>query len=135
MSRAYAVLGEVETSVANDQQKLRVNRDQRSSRNQYSIHELVNDMYTVKEYVGHDGVVFAVSWQGNLRPDLQPLLGSYFDQYHELDEARPRMVSRHPVTIRTNKIVVLKGGHMRDIRGIAYIPDRLPANVQVEELQ
>jgi hypothetical protein len=135
MSQAQAALGDAEAAVGSDQQKLRASRDQRTSKQGYSIHELVSDMHTVREFIGHDGTVFAVSWQGNIRPDLKTLLGNYFSDYSALDEARPRMQGRRPVTIRTDKIVVMKSGHMRDVRGIAYIPSRLPANVNLEDLQ
>src|SRR5258708_9113167 len=35
----------------------------------------------VNEYVGSDGVVFGIAWQGPRIPDLPTLLGSYFPQY------------------------------------------------------
>jgi hypothetical protein len=35
----------------------------------------------VNEYVGADGVVFGIAWQGPRIPDLPTLLGSYFPQY------------------------------------------------------
>ena len=135
MSRAFAALGDVESTIGNDQQKLRAVRTQRESKQNYSIHELESNMHTVREFIGQDGTIFAVSWQGNIRPDLSVLLGQYFPHYKALDDARPRMTSRHPVTIKTDKIVVIKGGHMRDVRGLAYIQDRLPAGVNLEDLQ
>jgi hypothetical protein len=52
-----------------------------------------------------------------------------------MDARRPRMTTRQPVNIQTSKIMVKKGGHMRDIKGIAVINDQLPAGVTVEELQ
>ena len=135
INTSFASLGDLESQVGSDQQKLQAQHDLRSSRTLYSVHELVSNMHTVKEYVGSDGVVFAISWQGVLRPDLKTLLGTYFAHYQALDQARPRMQTRAPVSINTDKIVVLKGGHMRDIRGLAYIPTKLPAGINLEDLQ
>lgn len=132
---SWAALGDSEADIGRDQPKLHVNRMRQTTAKLYSVRELVSDMHTVKEFIGKDGVVFAVSWQGNILPDLQTLLGVYYDQFEVIDEARPRMITRRPVTIRTDQVVVVKAGRMRDIHGFAYLPSRLPAGVQLEELK
>jgi hypothetical protein len=44
----------------------------------------------VKQYVGSDGVICAVSWSGMASPDLKELLGtSYFDEYSEALKSVP----------------------------------------------
>jgi len=132
---AFAALGERESQIATDQVRLRANKVQRTTQARFSVHEITSDSNTVKEFVGADGVVFAVSWRGTFRPDFESLFGSYYEDYHARDASRPRMISRHPVSITTDQIVVQKGGHMRDVHGIAYIPSKLPPGVQPEDLQ
>lgn len=132
---AFAALGERESQIASDQIKLRASKVQRTTRPRFSVHEITSDSNTVKEFVGDDGVVFAVSWRGTFRPDLKALFGSYYDEYHARDAARPRMMGRHPISITTDRLIVQKGGHMRDVHGLAYIPSKMPAGVQPEDLQ
>lgn len=132
---AYAALGDKESQIVNDQQRLHAIHARRTTQALYSVHEINNDNGTIKEFVGPNGTVFAVSWRGTFLPDLKTLFGSYYDQYQVINAARPRMLGRHPVEVKTDQIVVRKGGHMRDVRGIAYIPTQLPAGVQPDDLQ
>jgi hypothetical protein len=57
----------------------------------YSVHESRDaDGITVREYVLPNNVVFAVSWQGPVRPDMGALLGSYFPNFVTAGEERLR---------------------------------------------
>jgi hypothetical protein len=58
----------------------------------HTMHELQAPTGTkVREYLGNDGKVFAVSWQGPFRPNLRQLLGAYYDTYMKAARAaRPR---------------------------------------------
>lgn len=132
---AFAALGERESQISSDQVKLRASKVQRTTQPQYSVHEITTDANTVKEFVGADGIVFAVSWRGTFRPDLKTLFGTYYQEYQVRDSARARMVGRRPISISTDRLVVQKGGHMRDVYGLAYLPAKMPAGVQPDDLQ
>jgi hypothetical protein len=84
----------------------------------------------VREYIGADGTVFGLAWNGPRMPDLQALLGSYFPQYASgvkaLHAAHP---GRGPVAIEQPGLVVHSGGHMGSFFGGAWLPGALPAGM------
>ena len=96
----------------------------------YSVHEMQTTTgVLVREFVSSQGKVFAVSWQGPVRPDLQQLLGSYYDEYAH---NAPTRRSHGPITIETPNIVIQFGGHQRMLTGRAYLPNLLPDGVALE---
>jgi hypothetical protein len=131
---ANATLGEQDTTVDRDRQALGASHKLVQKSN-YSVHELNANGNTIREYVRPDGVVFGVSWRGIKRPDLSAIFGAYYDEYKTASDAQPPVIGRQPVTVTTSKIVVHRGGHMRDIHGQAFVPDLVPSNVNTEELQ
>ncbi len=100
----------------------------------YTTREVVNELNTVTEYVDTNDVVFAVTWHGVVQPDLQDLFGSYYTEYKAVNATRPRARTRTVAQIKTSRIVVIKHGHMRDVRGKAFLPNRVPVGVNVEDL-
>ena len=93
----------------------------------FTVHQIATRAgITVKEYVSADGVVFGVSWHGSVFPDLSHLLGSYFAEFQRAAAAQAPY-RRRRVMVHTQKLVVETGGHMRDLRGRAYLPALLPA--------
>jgi hypothetical protein len=132
---ALAALGDVETAVSQDSQKLKAVRRAQISQGSYTIHEIVTDTSTIREYVSHAGVVFAVTWKGMKRPDLSVLLGSHYSEYSQKAAALPKAKGRQPVMVKTSRAIVVRGGHMRDIHGKAYLPDEVPAGVDMEDIR
>ncbi len=105
-----------------------------SADSQYSVEQIsIPSGVTVNEYVSADGTVFAVSWRGPRLPDLSQLLGAYFAEY-QTAAAAPR-AQRHHLSLRTKNLVVDSSGHMRDLRGRAYLPALLPAGISADEIQ
>jgi hypothetical protein len=138
-SLALATLGEHSDSVSVDSHALKGARrltQLSTQQNLFTIHEIAVPGSTVKEYVAADGLVFAVTWRGMSRPDLSVLLGSYFTEYQDAasEQIEGRAV-RGPLAVQSSSVVVHHHGHMRDIQGEAYIPDRVPAGVRVEDLK
>lgn len=130
-----ASLGGDASSVQADQAKMQSTLRTTSS-NSYTLHEMETPAgVTVKEYVSPTGKVFAVTWQGAFHPDLRQLLGAYFDQYVQAVEAqRAERRGRGPLVIQQAGLVVQISGHMRAMRGKAYVPQMLPAGVRAEDL-
>jgi hypothetical protein len=104
--------------------------------NAYSIYEMKMSSGTlVREYVSSSGRVFGVAWQGPFIPDMQRILGSYFERYAQLAKAqRANHVGRQPLSIQQPDLVVQTAGHMRAYSGRAYDPELLPAGVGPDEL-
>jgi len=89
----------------------------------------------VNEYVSPTGSVFAVAWHGHFVPDMQQIMGSYFDQYSAALQSQDKHFGRHPLNIKQTGIVVQTGGHMRDYFGRAYIPSLLPQGFDPDQIQ
>jgi hypothetical protein len=105
------------------------------SRAQYDVQEITAEAGTrVREYVNRGGLVFAVSWDGPVMPDLRQLLGSHYAAYTEALSASTHRDLRS-VRVATRELVVECGGHMRAYSGRAYLPVLIPPGVPVAELR
>jgi len=130
---AYAGLGDEVASVEKDrvgmQAKLHV-----SKRTNYDIHELTLDTgATVREFVGQDNMVFAVSWSGGWRPNLRDLFSKHYDRY--VEGTRGRRYARGPVHIELPGMVIFMGGHLRHFFGYAYLTEQVPAGFLPENVK
>ncbi|MFM9879111.1 MAG: DUF2844 domain-containing protein [Burkholderiaceae bacterium] len=100
----------------------------------HTVHELQTESGTrVREYIGADGKVFAVSWRGPFLPDLQVLLGSHFAAYAAMAQRNP--VASRTMDMQTPTLVVHSGGRMRAFAGYAYLPRQLPTGVNLSALR
>lgn len=131
---AWAALGGDVVSIQND--AVRMKGSIRSTVGAaYSVHEITDPSGTVvKEFISPQGKVFAVSWRGPIRPNLQELLGTHFDEFDQAMKSRTYRV-RGPAVVETPTLVVQSAGHMRGFVGRAYLPDSLPQGVTVKSLQ
>jgi hypothetical protein len=133
---ASASLGGDATSVQADQAKMQGSL-RTTNNDSYTLHEIQAPTgVAVKEYVSTSGKVFAVTWQGPIHPDLRQLLGTYFDQFVQAEQAqRAQRHGRGPVQIQQPGLVVQVSGHMRAFLGKAYVPQMLPAGVRAEDIR
>ena len=130
-----ASLGGNVSSVHADSAHMSASEDM-SENDNYQLHQLKLPTGTeVSEYVSSSGTVFAVSWHGPFMPDMQQLLGSYFDQYSAALSSQSREYGRHPLDIHQTGLVVQTGGHMRAHWGRVYVPALAPQGLSVEKLQ
>jgi Protein of unknown function (DUF2844) len=133
---ALAALGGDVASVHEDQAQMKGTL-KTTQAEAYSVHEITASANTVvKEYVSPAGKVFAITWHGQFIPDMQLLLGTYYDQYAQAAKAqRESHVGRHSVNIQQPGLVFQNGGHMRSYIGRAYVPEMVPQGVNVDALQ
>lgn len=80
----------------------------------------------VREYVSAGGIVFAVTWDGPVLPDLKALLGKHFDTMVAESTRLPR-AGRSRIAINRPELVINSGGHMRAFEGSAWLPAEFPA--------
>jgi hypothetical protein len=88
---------------------------------------------TVREYVLPTNVVFAVTWDGPVRPDMTALLGSYFPSAVAASALRSRGTG--PLIERNGDFQIESAGAPGHASGKAFLPRLVPADVHVEDLQ
>lgn len=88
---------------------------------------------TIREYVLPSNVVFAVTWEGPIRPDMTALLGSYFPNYVSAGESRARGTG--PLIEGNGDFRIESAGRLGHFFGMAYLPRLMPAHVLAKDLQ
>jgi hypothetical protein len=138
-SAAWAALGDNAASVLSDQARMKGTL--RSVDNSsYVLHEITMPSGAkVREFATPAGIVFGVAWEGQFPPDLQQLLGPYYQQAQQATAKnaaaqQPRQ-RRAPVVIETPGLVFSQSGHVRSFHGQAYIPQLVPQGVQVSAIR
>ena len=132
---SFAVLGGSEASVQADQTTLQA-RLKRTQKTAYTVHELtLPSGTTVREYAAN-GTVFGVAWEGPWPPDLEQLMGTYFQPYHQAVLAKSgNDRGRTPTHVELPGLVVRMGGPPRFFKGHAYMPGQMPQGVTEEEIR
>jgi hypothetical protein len=103
----------------------------------YTRHELKRlNGGSVREFTNADGTVFAVTWAGPGKPDLQTLLGPYFStfQANSVSTARQMHSLRRPPQVAQRDLQIQTGGHMGWFHGVAFIPSLAPVGFSVGDL-
>lgn len=132
---AFAVLGGSEASVQADRTHMQASL-KITPKSAYTVHELTLPSGTIVREYAANGTVFAVAWEGPWPPDLEQLMGSYFQTYHEAVLARSgNNRGRKPVNIELPGLVARMGGHPRFFKGHAYVPEQMPQGVKEEEIR
>jgi Protein of unknown function (DUF2844) len=100
----------------------------------YTVREASGaDGVTIREYVLPTNVVFAVTWQGPVRPDMNALLGSYFSHFTNTGDGRTRGTG--PLIEHSADFHIESAGRAGYFFGKAYLSRLVPANVIVSDLQ
>ncbi len=133
--QTLAALGESVDSIETDRENLTAVRGAVTARQDYTVHEIKTDSTVIREYVSPAGIIFAVAWNGVAYPDLTELLGSYAGEYQDALRQTPRIKGRRQLQVKTNRVVVEKWGHIRDLKGRAYAPDLIPPGVSIDAIR
>lgn len=130
---AFCVLGQDVSSVASDAVHLKASSHV-LVRSSYAVHEMRTPTgTTIRQFASPSGTVFAVTWQG-FSPDLQQLLGEYFEEFVAANSAQSARRGRGAY-IETGDLVVETGGHMRFAVGRAYLRSKVPQGVDANGLR
>jgi hypothetical protein len=102
----------------------------------YTRVEKAMPAYTLVEYANDHGVIFAVTWVGRVHPNLESILGVHTSKYRGMrDEHKRKRGDRGHRRLMSPELVVESSGHMRTLRGRAYLPKLLPVGVSLDEIQ
>ena len=133
--QTHAALGESVDSIESDRESLTAVRGAMTAHRDYTVHEIKTESTTIREFVSPAGIIFAITWKGLVHPDLTELLGSYAGEYREALQQTPRKQGRRQLQVKTNRVVVQKWGHIRDMKGRAYAPDLIPPGVSIDAIK
>ncbi len=86
---------------------------------------------TVNRYLTTQGQVFAVTWQGPVKPNLQELLGAYFPQ----SALAPRVDTHSALQNSGADLVFASQGALGRLTGYAYLQSLLPAGFDLQNLK
>jgi hypothetical protein len=132
---AKASLGGTVASVHTDQTMLHATL-RATTESAYTVQEIkAPSGIVVREYVSTAGQVFAVTWLGPTRPNLQQVLGTYFSTFKQALQTKSKRQARGPRIFRQGDLVVEMGGHMRALVGRAYVTSMIPPEVHLEEIR
>ena len=130
---ADAGLGQAASSVPADAAKLK-GSIKATEHAGYQMQEIQLPSGTlVREFVGPNGTVFAVAWNGPTVPNLRQTLGQYFDNF--VAAAQAKHAGHRHLQIQQSDLVLQTGGHMRAFSGLAYLPQAVPAGVSIGDLR
>jgi hypothetical protein len=134
---SHATLGGKPTHAASNaavQPLLRSAAQPTASNTPWSLHSTSSDDgVTVHEYASLDGIVFAVTWSGPVRPDMAALLGSYFPNV--ASAARRGRRGTGPLVERSGELQIESIGHQGQFTGKAWLPRLVPARVDIGDLE
>lgn len=131
---ASAALGASREQLLRDAAALQTARVTITSREGYDVHEMISsDGTTLRAYVEPAGRVFAVTWSGQVQPDLRVVLGPYYARY--LAAARAPHPSHHVLSVNEPDLVLSVVKLPRGFAGRAHLPPLVPAGVAVDSLR
>ena len=132
---AQAALGGGADTITSDRKVLQAVSRTTTSYSGYTVQEVVSTATAVREYVSPSGIVFGIAWNGNAYPDLTQLLGFFADEYSAAQQKAEHRFGHRRQRLVTDNIVVETWGHMRNLRGRAYVPGLVPLGVTIDAIQ
>jgi len=131
---AFAALGGRTETVDTDRVRLhaRLNRTTVAGGAQHDL--TLNDGTVTRQFTNADGVVFAVSWNGPMRPNLRQLFGDYYPRLQSAAAKTARLHARLAFSANDADFVVRSGGHPGAFWGYAVLPGKVPAGFDASRL-
>ena len=89
----------------------------------------------VREFVTAQKMVFAVTWQGPVLPDLATYFGDHYAAFREAAQQRRAAGLRGGALVaQQSDLLIVSRGRMGRFQGHAYIPSQVPSGVSIQEL-
>jgi hypothetical protein len=132
---SYAGLGDEVRKVNDDKVLFKSQSLKITKKEKFSIHELQVPEYKIREYVNSDRKVFAVARSGFTHPQMKQILYSYYDEFLEAAQKQKRTHGKRFRVVKTKNLTVMISGHMRNLKGKAYLHEGLPLGVNSYEIR
>lgn len=132
---AWAGLGEPQSAIDSARARMHA-RHAAVQTSQYTVHELtMADGSRVQQYMGPDGLVFAVRWNTLYKPDLSVLLGNAFPAYASAaQQAAQRGGIQRQFHHDRGDLVLHSAGHLHVFSGYAWRRSLLPRGVTPQSI-
>jgi hypothetical protein len=102
----------------------------------HTVYEMtLSDGTRVRQFAKSDGTVFAVSWDGQARPDLKTLFGDYFERFQADNAVKTPQTRRRALSSTHSDFVVRTFGGNGEVSGFAVLPKQAPSGFDVRALQ
>lgn len=132
---SYAGLGDGVKNINDDKALFKAQSLKVIQKGKFSIHELDVPEYKIREYVNSDQKVFAISWSGFTHPQMKQILSSYYDEFVEVAQKQKRTHGQRFRVIKTKNLTVMISGHMRNLKGKAFLHKGLPLGLSAYEIR
>ena len=134
ISSSYAGLGDEVKKINDDKVLFKAQSLKVIQKEKFSIHELQVPEYKIREYVNFNQIVFAVAWSGFTHPQMKQVLSSYYDEFLEVAQKQKRTHGQRFRVIKTKNLTVMISGHMRNLKGKAFLHSGFPFGVSAYEI-
>ncbi len=133
-SPAFAALGGKAASIDTDRVRLhaRISRSVAVGATQNDL--ILNDGTVTRQFTNAAGMVFAVSWNGPMRPNLRQLFGDYYPRLQAAASRTNRLHARLAFTASDADFVVRSGGHPGAFWGYAVLLNQVPAGFDASRM-
>jgi hypothetical protein len=135
ISCSHAGLGDEVKKIQDDKVLLKAQSLKVIQKEKFSIYEIQVPEYKIREYVNSDRKVFAVAWSGFTHPQMKQVLSSYYDEFLEVAQNQKRTHGQRFRVVKTKNLTVMMSGHMRNLKGKAYLHKGLPLGVNIYEIR
>jgi hypothetical protein len=135
--QAGAALGAGVDSIQADTLRLSATRRARTDLSA-QVHTLTQpDGSTIRQFVGADGLVYAVAWTSRSKPRLDQLLGAHFPAYAQAGRKAMQLRAgvMHNAVLQEGDLVVEATAHLNAHVGRAFLRSRLPAGTVLDALR
>lgn len=101
----------------------------------FNIHEIQAPEYKIREYVNSNKKVFAIAWSGISHPGLKQILSSYYEEYVKVAQKQKRIHGKRFRVVKSKNVTLILSGHMRNLKGKAYLHSNLPLGIATHEIR
>ena len=133
-ANAHAALGGIPAKLDSTDNPVRARALKQASAGYSVIETTLTSTTVVREYVLPNGTVFAVSWEGPFKPDLEALLGEHLRTAQEEVAKNPRN-ARTRLSVNRAGVIIHATGRMRSHRGRAWLPAMLPSGFSTDNIR
>jgi len=136
-TQVRANLGSTEDSVDSDRKAIAGSELETVHQGKFKVRTIQNHSLKIREYINPQGRVFGLAWDGARHPNLETFLGhEYHSDFSQAIQNQKYGPGRRAFDlVRGQHVIVERSGHMRGMRGKAYVPEMFPQGVTAYDIK